>query len=116
MGPPQMLLNHMAFDQYHLFRSESRVLSGDEERAAGVAPDATLPTHNADRNPCSPTKSSLTQPSRRRPLTARRLRRQPCSPRPLPNPPRSAPPSQPRCPIDQSAHPVQPRASKQAHA
>ena len=42
-GPPQMLLNHMAFDQYHLFRSESRVLSGNEERAAGVAPDATLP-------------------------------------------------------------------------
>ena len=44
MGPPQMLLNHADFDQYHLFRSESRVLAGDEERAAGVAPDATLPT------------------------------------------------------------------------
>ena len=44
MGPAQMLLNHVDFDQYHLFRSESRVLSGAEERTAGLAPDATLPT------------------------------------------------------------------------
>ena len=43
MGPRQMLLNHADFDQYHLFRAESRVLSGDEERTAGVTPDATLP-------------------------------------------------------------------------
>ncbi len=43
MGPRQMLLNHIDFDQYHLFRAESRVLSSDEERAAGVTPDATLP-------------------------------------------------------------------------
>ncbi len=28
MGPVQMLLNHVDFDQYHLFRAESRVLSG----------------------------------------------------------------------------------------
>ena len=52
-GPPQMLLNHMAFDQYHLFRSESRVLSGNEERAAGVAPDATLPA-TAPSEPLAP--------------------------------------------------------------
>ena len=43
MGPPQMLLNHADFEQYHLFRADSRILSGDEERAAGVTPDATLP-------------------------------------------------------------------------
>ena len=43
MGPVQMLLNHVDFDQYHLFRAESRVLSGAEERTAGLAPDATLP-------------------------------------------------------------------------
>ena len=42
MGPRQMLLNHVDFDQYHLFRAETRVLSGSEERAAGLAPDATL--------------------------------------------------------------------------
>ena len=42
MGPSQMLLNHAVFEQYHLFRSETRVLSAGEERAAGVAPDATL--------------------------------------------------------------------------
>jgi VWFA-related protein len=47
MGPPQVLLNHVVFDQYHLFRSESRVLTGSEERAAGVAPDATLPSATA---------------------------------------------------------------------
>ena len=52
-GPPQMLLNHMAFDQFHLFRSESRVLSGNEERAAGVAPDATLPA-TAPSEPLAP--------------------------------------------------------------
>jgi VWFA-related protein len=43
MGPWQMLLNHVDFDQYHLFRAETRVLSGSEERSAGLAPDATLP-------------------------------------------------------------------------
>jgi VWFA-related protein len=43
MGPRQMMLNHVEFEKYHLFRAESRVLSGAEERAAGLAPDATLP-------------------------------------------------------------------------
>ncbi len=42
MGPRQTLLNHVDFDQYHLFRAETRVLSGSEERSAGLAPDATL--------------------------------------------------------------------------
>ena len=42
MGPKQMLLNHVVFEQYHLFRAETRVLSASEEREAGVAPDATL--------------------------------------------------------------------------
>jgi VWFA-related protein len=44
MGPPQMLLNDADFDQYHLFQSEVHVLSAAEERTAGAAPDATLPT------------------------------------------------------------------------
>jgi VWFA-related protein len=44
MGPRQMLLNHVDFDQYHLFRAETRMLSGSEERADGLAPDATLPS------------------------------------------------------------------------
>jgi len=33
MGPQQLLLNDVSFSQYHLFRSDSRVLSADEERA-----------------------------------------------------------------------------------
>jgi VWFA-related protein len=57
MGPEQMLLNHVVFEQYHLFRSETRVLSANEERAAGVAPDATL----ADAKPVEnePTEENL---------------------------------------------------------
>jgi VWFA-related protein len=47
MGPVQMLLNHVDFDQYHLFRADTRVLSGDEERRAALAPDATLPLAKA---------------------------------------------------------------------
>ncbi len=43
MGPLQMLLNDAEFDRYHLFQSDVHVLSADEERAAGAAPDATLP-------------------------------------------------------------------------
>lgn len=43
MGPQQLLLNDVSFTNYHLFRSESRVLSADEERTAGLAPDVTLP-------------------------------------------------------------------------
>ena len=44
MGPQQLLLNDVTFSEYHLFRSDSRVLSPEEERAAGLAPDATFPT------------------------------------------------------------------------
>lgn len=44
MGPPQMLLNHSEYGQYRLFHTEMRVLSADEERAAKMTPDATLPT------------------------------------------------------------------------
>jgi hypothetical protein len=44
IGPQQMLLNHVDFDQYHLFRAQTRVLSDSEERSAGLAPDATLPS------------------------------------------------------------------------
>ena len=43
MGPEQLLLNDVRFSNYHVFRSDARVLSADEERAAGLAPDATLP-------------------------------------------------------------------------
>ena len=43
MGPAQMLLNHADFDQYHIFRGQTRVLSDAEELSAGLAPDATLP-------------------------------------------------------------------------
>jgi VWFA-related protein len=52
MGPPQMLLNHGEFGQYHLFRGETRILSGAEEKTAGMAPDATLPAATqADSQP-----------------------------------------------------------------
>ncbi|HTX77113.1 MAG TPA: VWA domain-containing protein [Terracidiphilus sp.] len=44
MGPPRMLLNHTDFDSYHLFRAETRILTASEERNAGTAPDATLPS------------------------------------------------------------------------
>jgi VWFA-related protein len=43
MGPQQLLLNDVAFTDYHLFKSDSRILSADEERTAGLAPDVTLP-------------------------------------------------------------------------
>jgi VWFA-related protein len=43
MGPPQMLLNDADFGQYHLFRAETHILSNEEARSAGAAPDATLP-------------------------------------------------------------------------
>jgi VWFA-related protein len=57
MGPRQMLLNHVDFDQYHLFRAETRMLSGSEERAAGLAPDATLPS--AQRVEVAPSEEEL---------------------------------------------------------
>ncbi len=52
MGPPHLLLNHAEFGEYHLFRGETRVLSEAEEKAAGMAPDATLPAaKTADAQP-----------------------------------------------------------------
>jgi VWFA-related protein len=57
MGPTQMMLNHVVFEQYHLFRSETRVLSASEERAAGVAPDATL--SSAQHAEAGPTEEVL---------------------------------------------------------
>jgi VWFA-related protein len=66
MGPVQMLLNHVDFDQYHLFRAESRVLSGAEERTAGLAPDATLPTiaPPADAQPSEEELADVAPPPR----------------------------------------------------
>ena len=97
-----MLLNHMAFDQYHLFRSESRVLSGNEERAAGVAPTRRC-QRQLRQKPLLPMKNSLAQPEPATTLRPQRLRQPPYSPPPLPvNPLRSAPRSQHRCPMDQS--------------
>lgn len=57
MGPPRMLLNHADFGDYHLFRSDSRVLTASEERSLGAAPDATLPA------PAQATEASSSQPA-----------------------------------------------------
>ncbi len=65
MGQPQMLLNDAAFDRYHLFRAETRILSGDEERAAGVAPDATLPP--AEATDLQPAEEELVDASTAKP-------------------------------------------------
>jgi VWFA-related protein len=46
-GPPRLMLNHAEFGEYHLFRGDTRILSAAEEKAASMAPDATLPTANA---------------------------------------------------------------------
>lgn len=48
MGPAQELLNDSEYDHYHLFRAETHLLSGSEERAEGMAPDATLSAKAAD--------------------------------------------------------------------
>lgn len=48
MGPLQMLVNDANFDQYHLFQSDVHVLTAEEERKAGAAPDATLPQAPAE--------------------------------------------------------------------
>lgn len=37
-GPPQKLLNDVAYEQYHMFRSSSRILTGDEAREQGGLP------------------------------------------------------------------------------
>lgn len=64
MGPVQMLLNQSDFDRFHLFRGETRVLSGDEERNAGLAPDATLPppTTPVDTQPAEEDLADLPAP------------------------------------------------------
>lgn len=62
MGPPRMLLNHADFSSYHLFRADTRVLSANEERSMGVAPDATLPSpvESADTSSGQPAEEILT--------------------------------------------------------
>ncbi|MGA8671300.1 MAG: VWA domain-containing protein [Terracidiphilus sp.] len=68
MGPRQMLLNHVDFEQYHLFLAESHVLSREEERAAGVTPDATLP--QAQAADMSPAEEDLADASPANPASA----------------------------------------------
>ncbi|WP_162601689.1 VWA domain-containing protein [Occallatibacter savannae] len=64
MGPEQLLLNDVSFSQYHLFRSDARLLSADEERAAGLAPDATLPQPDpAEMLPAEEELSDSAKPS-----------------------------------------------------
>ena len=45
-GPPQKLLNDVAFEQYHMFRSDARILTGDEakEQDELSAPSTANPT------------------------------------------------------------------------
>ena len=47
MGPARMLLNHVEFTQYHVFRADSHILSPSEARNAELAPDATLSNNEA---------------------------------------------------------------------
>lgn len=62
MGPPRMLLNHVEFSNYHLFRADTRILTASEERNAGTAPDATLPSpaQTADASANVPAEEILT--------------------------------------------------------
>ncbi len=39
-SPPQKLLNDVAFEQYHMFRSASRIVTGDEAKEQGEPPAA----------------------------------------------------------------------------
>lgn len=41
-GPPQKLLNDVVFEQYHMFRSDARILTGDEAKEQGEPPAAPL--------------------------------------------------------------------------
>lgn len=68
MGPFQMLLNHDDFDQYHLFHTDSRVLSDEEERTVGVTPDVTLP--RADPTDLLPAEELLADAPAARPAAA----------------------------------------------
>lgn len=96
MGPQQLLLNDVSFSNYHLFRSDARVLSADEERAAGLAPDATLP------QPEPSERSSPTAPHRKTaspPLLSPRL---PPPRKMMAKHRRLLPPKLRACPISQS--------------
>ncbi|HKF50482.1 MAG TPA: VWA domain-containing protein [Terracidiphilus sp.] len=53
VGPPQLLLNDAEFSQYHLYRAETHVLSAEEERKAGAAPDVTLPMPSRPGEPAA---------------------------------------------------------------
>ncbi len=43
LGPPQKLLNDVAFDQYHMFRSDVRILSGDDANQQEHSPVSPPP-------------------------------------------------------------------------
>ncbi len=61
-GPPQTLLNDVAFEQYHLFRAEARVVTGDAAESkpanAGNAPsEAAKPAEAAAVQSAAPASS-----------------------------------------------------------
>lgn len=65
MGPSHQLLNHAEFSQYHLFHTDSRVLSAGEARRAGLAPDVTVSNNGAqaDAQPLDEDLSDGTTPN-----------------------------------------------------
>ena len=67
-GPLQLLLNDVAFREYHLFRAESRVVAGDE---AASQPSSTLPSAAAASQPAESTAvdASMAAPEPSAPTT-----------------------------------------------
>ena len=82
-GPPQKLLNDVAFEQYHMFRSDARILTGDQAKEQSEpppapaaseipsedvkAPPASQPTENAKDQSPTPGSDSAAAPIRERP-------------------------------------------------
>jgi hypothetical protein len=67
-SPTQKLLNDVAFEQYHIFRSASRIITGDEAKEQSVppaAPSASEVSPEPDKalSPLQPTVSAADQSS-----------------------------------------------------
>lgn len=82
-SPPQKLLNDVAYEQYHMFRSSSRILTGDEAKEQGEPPaapsssaipseqvkafPASQPTENAEDQKATPGSDSPAASAQKRP-------------------------------------------------
>ncbi len=101
MQPLKTMLNDVQFEQYHVFRAESRVLTAEAGESPGLPPLAKAPTESPANPDQAGTGASVTSATPERPVTQVAPAAEVAAAQPAP--PATPPPSAPEIGVTDSA-------------